>query len=307
MRRLKEIHKVQELIYELRVSAAMEKDVVTVSPQTKMSELRPILRSKKITGSPVMCGEELLGIISVEDYINWLSEGGHDCSVTKRMSCNVITLYEDEPLVKAIRNFEKYRYYEFPVIERKTNKLVGIVTKRDVITGLLKALEIDYQKQEIKHYKHRSHFFNEVIAQDTTLIFRYDVTEKGIEKGGEVASGLKKNLGYLGIHPNINRRVAIATYEAEMNLIIYGGGGEVKATLTDDSICIEVKDNGPGIPDIEKALKPGFSTAPNWVRELGFGAGMGLTNIQDCAEKFNLLSTVGGGTYLKIIIPLEEK
>lgn len=306
MKRLKNIHKVQELVYELRIADAAVKDVLTVSPDTMMSEIRPILRSRKLTAAPVLKNGELLGIVSVEDYINWLSEGLPDCPVSERMSRDLIYLYEDEPLVDAIKNFEQYRYYEFPVISRKNGKMVGIVTKFDVIIGLLKALEIDYYKKEISEYQ-GIHFFNEMSADKSLLQFSFKVTCRSIELGGEVASALKRNLGYLGLHPDIIRRTSIATYEAEMNLIIYGGGGDIVVTMNNESIIVEVSDSGPGIPDTEQVLKSGYSTAPNWVRELGFGAGMGFTNIQNCAKKFDISSTVGKGTYLKIVIPLEEK
>ena len=306
MKRLKQIHKVQELVYELKIRDAAVTDVLTVPPETMMSELRPILRSRKITAAPVIENGKLLGIVSVEDYINWLTEEAENCPVSDRMSSNVIVMYDDEPMVDAIKSFEKYRYYEFPVLKRGTGRLFGIITKFDVIVAVLRALDIDYYKKEINEYK-RTHFFNDVHADETQLVFRYHVAGSDIKLGGEASSKLKRNLGYLGIHPDIVRRVAIATYEAEMNLIIYAGGGDILATLNSSTILIEVSDNGPGIPDIEQAMKPGFSTASDWIRELGFGAGMGLPNINNCAEHFTIDSTVGAGTRLTITIPLEVR
>jgi CBS domain-containing protein/anti-sigma regulatory factor (Ser/Thr protein kinase) len=306
MKRLKQIHKVQELVYELKIRDAAVADVLTVSPDTMMGELRSILRSSKITAAPVIQDGELRGIISVEDYINWLTEGSEDCPVSDRMSRDLIVMYDDEPMVDAIKSFEKYRYYEFPVLERNSDRLVGVITKFDVIVALLRSLDIDYYKKEINEYK-RTHFFNDVQSDDTNLVFRYHIAGKDIKTGGEASSKLKRNLGYLGIHPDIVRRVAIATYEAEMNLIIYGGGGDIEAILNSSVIRIDISDNGPGIPDIEQAMKPGFSTASDWVRELGFGAGMGLPNIKNCAEHFSIDSTIGKGTRLTITIPLEVR
>jgi CBS domain-containing protein/anti-sigma regulatory factor (Ser/Thr protein kinase) len=304
MKRLKHIHKVQDLVYELKVRDAAVTDVLTVPPATMMSEVRSILRSRKITAAPVIENGKLLGIVSVEDYINWLTEGTEDCPVSKRMSRDLIVMYEDEPMVDAIKSFDKYRYYEFPVLERETDHLLGIITKFDVIVAVLRALDIDYYKKEISEYK-RTHFFHDVNADETKLVFRYHIVGNDIKSGGEASSMLKRNLGYLGIHPDIIRRVAIAAYEAEMNLIIYGGGGDIVATLNSSTILIDVSDNGPGIPDVEQAMKPGFSTASDWVRELGFGAGMGLPNIKNCSEHFDIQSTVGKGTRLRITIPLE--
>jgi CBS domain-containing protein/anti-sigma regulatory factor (Ser/Thr protein kinase) len=304
MNRLRQIHKVQELVYELKIRDASVKDMPTISSDAMMSQVRPILRSKKTTAAPVVRGKKLLGIVSVEDYINWLMAGEEDIPVSERMSKNLITLFEDEPLVDAIKNFELYRYYEFPVLERETGNLVGIVTKFDVIVCLLKALDIDYYTKEIMEYS-GIHFFNEVLADDTRLSFLYYAQGEKIELGGEIASKLKKNLQYLGIHPDIIRRVSIVTYEAEMNLIIYGGGGTIQVIMDKHKISIEVSDHGPGIADIEKVLLPGFSTAPDWIRELGFGAGMGLPNIKNNSDFFELNSTVGEGTVLRSSIPLE--
>jgi anti-sigma regulatory factor (Ser/Thr protein kinase) len=106
----------------------------------------------------------------------------------------------------------------------------------------------------------------------------------------------------LGIHPHVIRRVAVATYEAEINIVVYTEGGEIVAEVRPNHIKIEALDKGPGIPDIEQAMQPGYSTAPDWVREMGFGAGMGLPNIKSCADEMQLRSTVGVGTHLTITI-----
>ena len=91
-----------------------------------------------------------------------------------------------------------------------------------------------------------------------------------------------------------------------MNLIIYTDGGEIRVRVERHKILVRVEDSGPGIPDIEKALKPGYSTAPEWVRELGFGAGMGLQNIRNCASKLGLRSVMGKGTQLRINISIDD-
>jgi anti-sigma regulatory factor (Ser/Thr protein kinase) len=98
----------------------------------------------------------------------------------------------------------------------------------------------------------------------------------------------------------------VATYEAEINIVVYSDGGEIVAEVRPDRIKIEALDKGHGIPDIEQAMQPGWSTAPEWVREMGFGAGMGLPNIKSCADVMKLESTVGVGTHLTIIIYLDR-
>jgi anti-sigma regulatory factor (Ser/Thr protein kinase) len=94
--------------------------------------------------------------------------------------------------------------------------------------------------------------------------------------------------------------VAIATYEAEMNLIVFTDGGTIAVRIENGRITVDVTDSGPGIPDIERALQPGFSTAPQWVRDLGFGAGMGLINIRNCSDDLVIESAPGAGTHLTI-------
>jgi anti-sigma regulatory factor (Ser/Thr protein kinase) len=111
----------------------------------------------------------------------------------------------------------------------------------------------------------------------------------------------------VGIDPQTTRRAAIAAYEAEMNLIVFTPGGRIRVELDPGVIRLMAEDNGPGIPDIEKAMQPGFSTAPDWVRELGFGAGMGLPNIKKCADRMRLDSVVGKGTKLEVEIIMEQQ
>ncbi len=104
------------------------------------------------------------------------------------------------------------------------------------------------------------------------------------------------------------RRVAISAYEAEMNLIIHADdGGELAAELQPEVIRVTTIDDGPGIPNVDQAMSPGFSTAPNWIRELGFGAGMGLMNIKRCCDSMKLESTVGEGTRLEIVVNLRQE
>ncbi len=112
---------------------------------------------------------------------------------------------------------------------------------------------------------------------------------------------------YEGHSLSMLRRVAISAYEAEMNIVIYTDGGELVVKVEPGMITLEAKDNGPGIPDVEQAMTPGYSTAAEWVRELGFGAGMGLCNIKECADEMHLDSVVGKGTHLEAKIAVEAR
>lgn len=136
------------------------------------------------------------------------------------------------------------------------------------------------------------------------------IIENGIEKrdfasGGEVSSKLKNKLRKLGIDNKDIRRCAIITYELEMNLIIHSEGGYLKASVSSKAIKIETKDKGPGIEDIDKALKPGYSTATDEIREMGFGAGMGLNNVKKFSDDLEVESEVGEYTKVKAVVKLK--
>jgi CBS domain-containing protein/anti-sigma regulatory factor (Ser/Thr protein kinase) len=301
------ISKIQELIYEIRVGDVMKGDVFAVSPQTHMSVLREILQEKRISGTPVVDKGKLVGIISIEDFIKWLTDREQDCPIGEKMTRDVQTLYANEPLIHAVNKFKQHGFGRFAVIDRQNNKLRGIITKGDIVEGLLKKLEIDYYEEEEEVYQHQvRHFFEDIHADKMKLFFQYDVVGHDLRQAGESASRLKVTLRRLGLHPQVIRRVAIATYEAEMNLIIYTDGGKIRVRVEPHEIVVKVEDSGPGIPNVEKALQPGYSTAPDWVRELGFGAGMGLNNIRNCADKMSLRSAPGKGTRLRIRISIED-
>lgn len=302
----KDITKVQELVYEMRIEQVMAKDIITVSPHNLMIELRDLLRDKRISGVPVVDNNKLVGLVSMEDFIKCLAEGEMNSPVRDRMSKNITTLYNNEPLVQAVKEFDRTGYGRFPVIDRESGKLAGIITKGDIVRGLLKKIEIEYHEEEIHRYR-ASHFFEDIVADKTTLIFQYKVIGKDFNRAGQTSSGLKKTLRRMGMPSKIIRRVAIATYEAEMNIVVFTDGGEITARITPQEIRIDIVDSGPGIPDIDKAMEPGFSTAPDWIREMGFGAGMGLPNIKKCSDEINLQSTVGKGTRLEIVVYLNEK
>ena len=295
--------KIQELLYEIKISEVMNRNVITVKPKTYMSKLRGIFRSHRISGAPVVKGNALVGIISIEDFIKWLADEKRDFYVYEKMSKDIKTVFEDEPLVQTIGKFEKYGYGRFPVIDRNTRKLVGIITKGDLIEGLLKRLDLEHREKELGAYSGSS-MFEDIVANDAFLTYQNVLIGKDFKRAGEASSGLKKTLTWLDIHPEVIRRAVIAAYEAEMNVIVFAERGKMIAYLTPDRIRIEFEDIGPGIPDIEKAQQPGYSTAPDWVREMGFGAGMGLVNINKCADKMDISSEAGKGTYVEIIINL---
>ena len=295
------IGRAQELIYELKVEQAMTRAVVAVSPENTMDDLRNIMREKQISGTPVLEGDTLVGIVSIEDLIKSLAQGQPQAKVREKMCTNVVTLFPDEPIVFALNQFRRYRYGRFPVVDRKSKKLVGMLTKGDIVRCLLKRLETNNIQAELCQYR-PGHLFEDVIADRSALTLRYQVEGGNFEHAGNGSSRLKNSLLRLGIHPEATRRITIASYEAEMNVVVFTQGGELIATIEPDRVTVNAVDEGPGIPDVDLAMQPGYSTAPDWVRELGFGAGMGLPNIKNNTDELKINSIVGEGTNLQFTV-----
>ena len=128
------------------------------------------------------------------------------------------------------------------------------------------------------------------------LLFRYDVDGENFTSAGEASVQVKKNLRSLGISPETIRRVSIAMYEGEINMVIHAGGGVAEVFVEPESISIVLTDHGPGIADVSLAMQEGFSTAPDNIRALGFGAGMGLPNMKRYTDEMNIETELGKGT-----------
>ena len=130
----------------------------------------------------------------------------------------------------------------------------------------------------------------------------YEVSGEDFTRAGEASGAVKKRLKSLGFNPDAIRRTAIAMYEAEINMVIHADGGFCDVDIYPDRIEILLSDHGPGIPDVEKAMQEGFSTAPDNVRSLGFGAGMGLPNIKKYSDEMRIETTIGVGTNLYLTV-----
>ena len=137
-----------------------------------------------------------------------------------------------------------------------------------------------------------------------SLEFRYVVDGEDFTRAGEASTDVKKKLKTMGLPPDIVRRVAIAIYEGEINMVIHANGGEITVTVSDSDIRMVLADRGPGIPDVEKALQAGWSTAPENVRNLGFGAGMGLPNMMKYTDDLKIESKPGVGTTVTMTVCL---
>ena len=300
------ITRAEELAYELRIEEVMTRQVTSIAPVMKMSEVLETFRQMRISGAPVIDSDQnLVGILSMEDLINAMRQNDLEAQVSAYMSSSLITIKGSDPVVEALKQFVNTKVGRLPVVDNQ-GKMIGIITKGDITRGLLGALKKDYQVEEIRRYRAR-HLFEDIESDRTSLILRYSIKGRDFNAGGAASSNIKRALLRLGANPQIARRVGIAVYEAEMNLIIHtSNGGAIRVEIEPHQISIDAYDDGPGIQDIDQALKPGFSTATEEIRELGFGAGMGLVNISRCVDTMKLESVFGKGTRLRLKINLQE-
>ncbi len=302
----KNITRVEELAYELKVEEVMTPDTRTFSPEMTMRAVLELFREARISGAPVVTNGQLVGVISMEDLIQALRVGDVDGKISGYMTGDVITVRSNDPVIEALKVFVKTKFGRLPVLDN-TGKLVGIITKGDITNGLLGALQRDYEEEELIRYR-ASHLFEDIFSDRTSLILRYKIKPRDFNRGGSASSSIKRALLRLGANPKIARRCGIAIYEAEMNLIIHAThGGTIRIEIEPHQISMEAYDDGPGIKDIAQAMQPGFSTASEEVREQGFGAGMGLANIQRCVDEMKLESSVTRGTNLRMKIFLLDK
>jgi len=300
------ITRVEELAYELKVGEVMTSDPATVTPNTPMSEVLELFRQRRISGAPVLENNQLAGLVSIEDLLRCLQKSDLDTDTRHYMSTNVLTIKDTDPVIEALKLFVNSHYGRLPVLNN-TGNLTGILTKGDITSGILKAMQHDYQEEEVRRYR-ASHLFEDIESDRSSLILRYNIKQGDFTHGGAASSAIKRALLRLGAEPQIARRVGIAVYEAEMNLVIHTThGGIIRVEIEPKQISINISDDGPGIQDVNLAMRPGYSTAPETVRELGFGAGMGLVNIQRCVDSMRLESVYGRGTNLRLKILLPKK
>ncbi len=296
------ITKVQELIYTTRVENVMARKVITVTPSMTVNEVKELMRAKRISGVPVMEGDRMVGIISMTDVIDVTVRGQLHEPSGQHMTTQVKSILKDASVIEAVSNLDREGFGRLPVVDQG-GKLVGIVTTGTIIRALLKEMDVSFQKKEaekLQSYRAR-HIFEDIESDDTSVILRFTVSERDFDNAGKASSQIKKSLQRLGVAPPIVRRVSVAVYEAEMNLVIHTDvGGIITVDVRKDRLKVSAVDHGPGIEDLTKVLQPGYSTAPPWIREMGFGAGMGLANIKRCSDMMKLLSGPGAGTRLDI-------
>ena len=136
------------------------------------------------------------------------------------------------------------------------------------------------------------------------LIFRFDVQGGDFTSAGQASVQVKKNLRQLGLDAEIIRKVSIAMYEGEINMVIHAGGGVAEVIVSENYIDIILEDHGPGIKDIDQAMQPGYSTSTEQIRSLGFGAGMGLPNMKKNTDSMEITTKIGVGTRIAMRVNL---
>jgi CBS domain-containing protein/anti-sigma regulatory factor (Ser/Thr protein kinase) len=284
---------VLELIYQLKIKDVMTTAVITAYRTDTLRHIQAVMKENYITGVPITDGQKLLGLISIDDIVTALDGGWINAPAEEKMTRNLIVLEEDMPLSFAISYLNKYRYGRYPVVN-KNHDLVGILTSNDVIRTLLVEMNREVLRLEkISHINDSSAGYSEM--EFTTN--RYD-----FELAGRASTEIKKALKKHSIDPALIRRVAIASYELEINQVVHSNGGTISCSIQPDKVIVIASDTGPGIADVNQALKEGFSTANEWIRSLGFGAGMGLANTKRVSDEFTISSEMGKGTTVRSVV-----
>ena len=280
---------IMELLQRFKVRDVMKRQVISIGRKATLREAQALMRDNRISGLPVSENGRLYGIVSVNDIIKGLDGGWMEESCEDHMATNLVVLEAGMPLAFALRYFNNYTYGRFPVLD-SNRQLVGIVSQRDVMRALLYELSVEIRKLERKTRKSAT-----PEEEKSTNYFRREwaVVRNDLSRAGHAANDIKGILRERKIDRSVVRRVAVAAYELEINICIHSHGGVLVLQISDDSVTITAKDRGPGIPDIEWACRDGTSTANDWIRSLGFGAGMGLSNSKRVSDEFDIQSEVG--------------
>ena len=283
-----------ELIFRLKIKDVMSRTLVTASKRESLRTIQRRMKEANVTGVPVVEKKRLLGVVSMHDILTAFDEGTIDEAAEDHMTRSLKVLEDDMPLSFAINYFNKFRFGRFPVLN-KEKELCGIITIRDINTTLLR--EVNRIVETLEDELNRS-----IVDDHSVELRQYYVVAQDFENAGRASTEIKKILKRHGIDAKIVRRAAVACYELEMNLVVHSTGGKMEFRMDDDTITIRTTDGGPGIPDVDKAIEEGFTTANDWIRSLGFGAGMGLPNVRRVSDDFSLVSEFGRGTDARAVI-----
>ena len=289
---------VLELIYQLRIKDVMSTTEITAGKNDTLRHIQGIMKRNAITCVPITENRKLIGLVSINDIVIALDEGYMDATAEEKMTRDLVVIDANMPLSFAVSSLNKYRYNHFPVVN-KEHELQGIITAKNVISALLIEMNREVQRLEkINQKKDGGGDYSEM---------EFSAAQHDFGSAGHASTEIKKALKKREIDPKVIRRVAIASYELEINLVAHSDGGSLGCSIQNDKITIVAIDTGPGIADIDKALQEGWSTASDFVRSLGFGAGMGLANTKRVSDEFTITSKAGEGTTVRSVILLNSK
>ncbi len=300
------IDQMQLLFKDLLAKDIMIPNVITISSDRTMEQAKELMRLKKISGLPVLDDGKLVGLVSIEDIIKALENNQIQQPVQKHMSTKLKVISPDANLPKIFEQFTRHGFGRFPVVN-SDNTLLGIITKEDILRSILEEFRVLYVRDKRMfdvldgEALNRSLITGEEINKSgADFVFPIDYTE--ISLSGIGAARLKDFLlNKKNLPEDIVRKIAIATYEAETNVVIHSGNiGTIYCFVHEDYVRIRIEDHGKGISDVEIAMTEGFSTATDQIREMGFGAGMGLPNIQRYSDKMVIVSEVDKGVVLEM-------
>lgn len=294
-----------EIIFKLKVRDVMTSGLITVARTDTLRHVQKLMQERHISGVPIAEDGRLFGLITVDHILRALDFGYIEDTVEGRMTRNLVVLDADMPLTFALSWFERYEFSRFPVLD-KEEKLVGIVTAGDILTKLLVEMNHEVNKMESDGGAQPQPAAAAGTAPGGRYYREFPIQKFDFERGGSASNEIRRVLKERNLSPKIIRRVAIASYELEINLVAHSDGGKLSCYIGEDKIEIIAKDTGPGIPDVEQAMKEGFSTATEWIRSLGFGAGLGLPNVKRASDSFDIRSQMGLGTIVKSTVFLDE-
>lgn len=287
-------NKLGQDILSYSVEKVMVRNIPQVTPYWQMRHIKELMRVRRLDGVPVTDEEgHLLGIISISDLIICIENKDLEAPVSKYMTTPVKYLILNKTLIEALREMNRFKFGRLPVVDEEF-RVIGVVYWWSLFAFLQEALD------------------TEMVVKKTTpsegvISYTYQILGKDFVHAGNASLQMRKSLQQLSIDPKDLRRIGIIAYEAEMNIIIHADRGSLQAKVNSEKVEVIAEDKGPGIPDVNLALQEGFTTAPDYIREMGFGAGMGLPNIKRNADFFQVDSRVGVGTKIYAVVNLNRR
>jgi len=294
--------RIQELAGNLKIRDVMTRKVFAVTRSCTMRDVQTIMKSNAISGVPVIDNQHVVGLVSVHDIMNSYEQDWMQDSVADHMVTAVHTLIDEQPLSFAMSAFIKFPYRRFPIVDRQ-NQLVGMLTMRNINNALIRVLSNQLSAMETEQGQ-----VSPLSSSESCVFYRiYRLARYDFESGGKASAELREQLRARGVDPKVIRRAAVACYELEINIIAHSYGGTLALYIDNNRVRITANDFGPGIVDVDQAMTEGYSTANDWIRSQGFGAGMGLPNTKRLSDEFVIQSGVDMGTMIKSIVNLNTE